>query len=89
MNQCIDPSREVLSKTFNIKNVDAVRAQLIDERAEISVLFLNSTFDQTHSTMLDGIVWTRSGAGLGQTRAGLDLDKARSFLCSYLYPEHY
>lgn len=65
MNQYIDPSREVPSKTFNIKNVAAVRAELIAERAETSVLFLNSIFDQTHSSVLDGLVWTRSGAGLG------------------------
>lgn len=78
MHHCIDPSREVPSKTFDIKNVGAVRAELIAETDETIVLFLNSIFDQTHSSVLDRLVWTRSGAGLGQIRSGLNLDKARS-----------
>lgn len=65
LNVYIGPSREISSKTFKMKNVDALEAEFIAERAEASVLFLQSIFDHTHISMLDGLVWTSYKAGLG------------------------
>lgn len=66
--QYVDPSREISSQTFNIKNV--VAEGKIAERGEASILSLNSIFSYTHCSLLDWLDWTRCRSDYNWTRSG-------------------
>lgn len=77
LNHYIDPSRKVCSKTLKIKKCGCLKAEFKAERAEMSVLFLQSIFEHTpycaRWTSLDKLQsWIRLA------RSELDLDKGRS-----------